>query len=87
MSFRFGSRIAERNADNNNSSSSSIKSSNSNNNTILGAWEVAVAAVPATLSLPGSQAAVLTRSTRPSARHCLQLLPAPKAIVYPLQLM
>jgi len=85
MSSRFGSRIAERNADN--SSSSINNNNNNNNNTILGEWEVAVAAVPATLSLPGSQAAVLTRSRRPSARHRLQLLPAPEAIVYPLQLM
>jgi len=90
MSFRFGSRTAERNADNSSSSSinnSSSSSSNNNNNTILGAGEVAMAAVPATLSLPGSQAAVLTKSRRPSALHRLQLLPAPEAIVYPLQLM
>jgi hypothetical protein len=95
MSFRFGSRIAERNADNsssninnsssNNNNNNNKHNNNNNNNTILAAGEVAV--VPATLSLPGSQAAVLTRSKRPSVRHRLQLLPAPEATVYPLQLM
>jgi hypothetical protein len=53
----------------------------------LGAGEAAVAAVPATPSLPGFQAAVqTTRSRRRRVLHRLLLHPALEAIVYPLLL-